>query len=146
MKIRKNATPLRMPKGRETPAIAVESRILFLRHQRVILDTDLASLRSNGQAAEPTSRAQSGAIPFRLQLSTQLERTRIFEVAICNLKENARRPPLYALCVHRTLAGRAFRSCLRWVWHSTTFCFDHQCSLFPIVATEEHESKSSHVG
>ena len=33
-----------MPKRRGTPLIAVESRILFLRHQRVILDEDIAEL------------------------------------------------------------------------------------------------------
>jgi hypothetical protein len=35
---------LRMPKRRAAPAPAVESRILFLRHQRVILDADIAEL------------------------------------------------------------------------------------------------------
>jgi ORF6N domain len=43
MKKRKSATLLRMPK-RQTPAFAVESRILFLRHRRVILDADIAGL------------------------------------------------------------------------------------------------------
>ncbi len=33
-----------MPKRRGAPAFAVESRILFLRHQRIILDVDLAEL------------------------------------------------------------------------------------------------------
>jgi len=33
-----------MPKRRGAPAFAVESRILFLRHQRVILDADIAEL------------------------------------------------------------------------------------------------------
>src|SRR5271166_686104 len=44
MKTRKNTTLLRMPKRRSATAFAVESRILFLRHQRVILDFDLAAL------------------------------------------------------------------------------------------------------
>jgi hypothetical protein len=44
MKTPKNATLLRMPKSHATSPIAVESRILFLRHQRVILDADLAAL------------------------------------------------------------------------------------------------------
>jgi hypothetical protein len=44
MKNQKNATLLRMPKRRATSAIAVESRILILRHQRVILDVDIARL------------------------------------------------------------------------------------------------------
>jgi phage regulator Rha-like protein len=39
-----NATLLKMPKRGEKLAFAVESRILFLRHQRVILDADIAEL------------------------------------------------------------------------------------------------------
>jgi hypothetical protein len=44
MKKRETAKLLRMPKRRGTSALCVESRILFLRHQRVILDGDLAGL------------------------------------------------------------------------------------------------------
>src|SRR5713101_5430974 len=44
MKKRKNATLLRMPKRQAAITSAVESRILFLRHQRVILDADIAEL------------------------------------------------------------------------------------------------------
>jgi hypothetical protein len=44
MKKKISATPLRMPKRRAAPASAVESRILFLRQQRVILDADIAEL------------------------------------------------------------------------------------------------------
>ena len=44
MKKRMNATLLKMPKRGEKLAFAVESRILFLRHQRVILDADIAQL------------------------------------------------------------------------------------------------------
>jgi len=44
MKKSKNATLLRMPKPKVKIASAVESRILVLRHQRVILDTDIAEL------------------------------------------------------------------------------------------------------
>ncbi len=44
MKSQKNATLLRMPKRGAMPAVAVESRILILRHQRVILDVDIARL------------------------------------------------------------------------------------------------------
>lgn len=44
MKKPKSATLLRMPKRRGTITFAVESRILFLRHQRVILDADIAEL------------------------------------------------------------------------------------------------------
>jgi phage regulator Rha-like protein len=44
MKKRINATLFKMPKRGEKVAFAVESRILFLRHQRVILDADIAEL------------------------------------------------------------------------------------------------------
>jgi hypothetical protein len=44
MKKPKTAKLLRMPGRRGTSALSVESRILFLRHQRVILDADLAGL------------------------------------------------------------------------------------------------------
>lgn len=44
MKNPKNATLLSMPKRRATSAVTVESRILILRHQRVILDVDIARL------------------------------------------------------------------------------------------------------
>ncbi|MGA7048959.1 MAG: ORF6N domain-containing protein [Candidatus Sulfotelmatobacter sp.] len=44
MKKRKEATLLSMPKQRTALASAVESRIFFLRHQRVILDADIAEL------------------------------------------------------------------------------------------------------
>lgn len=44
MKKKTNANLLRMPKRRGTPAYLVESRILFLRHRRVIVDADLAEL------------------------------------------------------------------------------------------------------
>jgi ORF6N domain-containing protein len=44
MKKKTSATLVRMPKRRATLASAVESRILFLRQQRVILDADIAEL------------------------------------------------------------------------------------------------------
>jgi hypothetical protein len=44
MKKQKRANLLSMPKRRGTTVFSVESRIFFLRHQRVILDRDLAEL------------------------------------------------------------------------------------------------------
>jgi hypothetical protein len=44
MKKPRKAILLRMPRRQGTFASAVESRILFLRHQRVILDVDIAQL------------------------------------------------------------------------------------------------------
>ena len=44
MKKKTNTSLLEMPKRRVMQGFAVESRILFLRHQRVILDADIAEL------------------------------------------------------------------------------------------------------
>jgi hypothetical protein len=44
MKRQESSKVLKMPKRIPTPPFAVESRILFLRHQRVILDADIAAL------------------------------------------------------------------------------------------------------
>jgi hypothetical protein len=44
MNKRKKGILLRMPKRRVTIGSGIESRILFLRHHRVILDTDIADL------------------------------------------------------------------------------------------------------
>ena len=44
MKKSKKATLLKMPTRQRRPLIAVESRIFFLRNQRVILDSDIAEL------------------------------------------------------------------------------------------------------
>ena len=72
MKKRRTAKLLRMPGRRGTPAFSVESRILFLRRQRVILDTDLAELygvsakRLNQQVKRNQQRFPSD---FMFQLS-----------------------------------------------------------------------------
>ena len=101
MKKRKDATLLRMPKRRRRLAFAVESRILFLRHQRVILDADIAELygvpvkRLNEQVKRNQERFPSD---FMFQLTAK-EHER-FEVANCDLKERSRRAPIPALCVH----------------------------------------------
>jgi hypothetical protein len=60
VKTRNRATLLKMPKRRAKLASSVESRILFLRHQRVILDVDIAELYG---------------VPVR-QLNQQLKRNR----------------------------------------------------------------------
>jgi hypothetical protein len=44
MKKKTNTSLLEMPKRRMMTRFTVESRILFLRHQRVILDADIAEL------------------------------------------------------------------------------------------------------
>ncbi len=89
----------------ETPwdaaVYAVESRILFLRHQRVILDADIAELygvpvkRLNEQVKRNQERFPSD---FMFQLTTKEHD--VFEVAICDLKEKPRWAAVSAVCVH----------------------------------------------
>ena len=80
----------------------VESRILILRHQRVILDSDLAELygvpvkRLNQQVKRNRERFPAD---FMFQLTAKEDQ--IFEVTNCDLKERPRRPPLPALRLHR---------------------------------------------
>src|ERR1700681_722425 len=100
MKKQKKAKLLRMPKRAGTPVPAVESRILFLRHQRVILDADIAELYGvpvkvlNQQIKRNRERFPSD---FVFQLTTKEHE--LFEVTNCDLKE----PwwtPICAICVH----------------------------------------------
>ena len=55
----KNAKLFKMPKHRGSPAFAVESHILILRHQRVILDVDLAKLYGVTVKRASTSRSRA---------------------------------------------------------------------------------------
>jgi hypothetical protein len=71
MKKRKPATLLRMPKRSGTPLFAVESRILILRHKRVILDRDLAELYGVTVKRLNQRHAQSGALSLRFYVPTQ---------------------------------------------------------------------------
>ena len=57
-----------MPKRHPASPIAVESRILFLRHQRVILDVDLAELYGV-PVRGLTSRSSAIETDFLLTLS-----------------------------------------------------------------------------
>src|ERR1700685_37792 len=91
MKTPKNATLLRMPKNSATSPVTVESRILFLRHQRVILDADLAALYG---------------VPVRV-LNQQVKRNRdrfpsdfLFRVTPKNMTHTWW-PPLLAARIHR---------------------------------------------
>ena len=84
---------LRMPKRRVKPTFSVESRILFLRRHRVILDKDLAELYGvsvkhlNQQVKRNRQRFPSD---FMFQPHGQARQS--FEVTNCDLKEGARWP------------------------------------------------------
>jgi len=81
----------------------VDSRILLLRGQKVILDSDLAELygvpakRLNQQVTRNAGRFPAD---FRFRLS-RAEYKKL-EVANCNLKFGPRRQALSALCLHGT--------------------------------------------
>jgi hypothetical protein len=76
MKKQTNAKLISMPKRRGTPVFSVESRIVFLRDQRVILDSDLAALyrvpvkRLNEQVKRNQDRFPSDFV-FRLSAKEQ---------------------------------------------------------------------------
>jgi phage regulator Rha-like protein len=103
MKKTKRATLLKMPQVGKAPAFAVESRILFLRHQRVILDVDIAKLygvpvkRLNEQVKRNQERFPSD---FMFQL-TQEEHTSLrSQIATSNKSRGGRRYTPYAFTEH----------------------------------------------
>jgi ORF6N domain-containing protein len=100
MKTPKNATLLRMPKR---SAFSVESRILFLRHQRVILDVDLAELygvrvkRFNEQVKRNQERFPSD---FMFQLTSSEYDALRSQFATSNKSRGGRRYSPYAFTEH----------------------------------------------
>jgi|ERR1700676_4583665 ORF6N domain len=103
MKKRKKATLLRMPKRRGTPAFAVESRIVFLRHQRVILDADIAGLygvpvkRLNEQVKRNQERFPSD---FMFQLTGKEHDALRSQIATSKKSRGGRRYTPYAFTEH----------------------------------------------
>src|SRR4029077_10892091 len=99
----KTAKLLRMPKRRGMPAFTVESRILLLRRQKVILDTDLAELygvsvkRLNQQVNRNRERFPSD---FRFQLSAKEHGSLRLQIATSKEKRGGRRYPPYAFTEH----------------------------------------------
>ena len=92
-----------MPKRRATPPFAVESRILFLRHQRVILDSDIAELYGvpvrtlNQQLKRNRQRFPSD---FVFQLKTSEQRILRSQNVISSSKHGGRRYKPYAFTEH----------------------------------------------
>jgi phage regulator Rha-like protein len=103
MKKPQKATLLRMPKRRVTPVFAVESRILFLRHQRVMLDVDLAQLygvtvkRLNQQVTRNQERFPSD---FTFQLNSKEHSALRLQFATSNKGRGGRRYPPFAFTEH----------------------------------------------
>lgn len=103
MKKRQKAILLRMPKRRGTPVVTVESRILFLRHQRVILDVDLAELygvtakRLNQQVRRNQERFPSD---FLFQLNSKEHEALRLQIATSKKGRGGRRYRPYAFTEH----------------------------------------------
>jgi hypothetical protein len=94
MKNRKTAKLLKMPKPRGAPAHSVESQIFFLRHRRVILDTDLAALygvpvkRLNQQVTRNQERFPSD---FMFQLTAREHKILRLQIATSKKGSGGRR-------------------------------------------------------
>jgi hypothetical protein len=103
MKKRISARLLKMPKRRPTLASAVESRILFLRHQRVILDADIAELYGvpvrvlNQQVKRNRGRFPSD---FVFQLTAKEYENLRSQTVISSGAHGGRRYPPYAFTEH----------------------------------------------
>jgi ORF6N domain-containing protein len=103
MKPQKLAKLLNMPKRRGAPVSAVESRILFLRRQRIILDTDLAELyrvpvkRLNEQVRRNHERFPSD---FMFQLHSKEQKLLRSQIATSNNGRGGRRYLPYAFTEH----------------------------------------------
>jgi len=103
MKKRMSATLLKMPKRRVTPVFAVESRILILRHQRVILDADIAELygvpvkRLNEQVKRNQKRFPSD---FMFQLNGKERGALRSQIATSKPRHGGRRYLPYAFTEH----------------------------------------------
>ena len=94
MKKQIEAKLLSMPRSRGTPAFSVESRIFFLRHRRVILDTDLAALygvpvkRLNQQVKRNQERFPSD---FMFQLTSKEHKILRLQIATSKKGSGGRR-------------------------------------------------------
>src|SRR6266478_808634 len=92
-----------MPKRPPTLAVPVESRILLLRHHRVILDGDLAELygvpvrQLNQQVKRNRDRFPAD---FMFQLTAKEDQNLRSQIAISSKKHGGRRYPPYAFTEH----------------------------------------------
>jgi phage regulator Rha-like protein len=97
------ATLLKMPKRRGAPVFSVESRIFFLRRQKVILDTDLAQLygvsvkRLNQQTKRNRERFPSD---FMFRLTSKEQGSLRLQFATSKERRGGRRYLPYAFTEH----------------------------------------------
>jgi ORF6N domain len=118
MKKPKKTTLLRMPKRSKTPEVVVESRILFLRHQRVILDADIAALygvpvkRLNEQVKRNQARFPSD---FMFRLTEKEHAALRSQIATSKKSRGGRRYTPYAFTEHGALMAATVLSSERAV-------------------------------
>jgi phage regulator Rha-like protein len=92
-----------MPKRPATLAVPVESRILILRHHRVILDSDLAELygvpvkRLNEQVRRNRERFPAD---FMFRITTKEDQILRSQIATSSKRHGGRRYPPYAFTEH----------------------------------------------
>ena len=92
-----------MPKTPPKLALPVESRILILRHQRVILDSDLADLYgvSTKQLNQQIKRNRERFPPdFTFQLTAKEDQILRSQIVTSSKKHGGRRYPPYAFTEH----------------------------------------------
>ena len=90
----------------DRPATLIQSRIVVIREQRVMLDADLARLYGvETRALVQAVKRDLARFPedFMFQLSARERRG--FEITDCDLKRRSRRPTHRALRVHRARRG-----------------------------------------
>jgi hypothetical protein len=137
MKKTKIATLLNMPKPPGAPAFSVESRILILRHQRVILDVHLAELygvpvkRLNEQVKRNQQRFPSD---FMFQLTEKEHRALRSQFATSNKTRGGRRYTPYAFTEHGAIMAATVLNSERAV-HVSVFVVRAFVRLREMLAT-----------
>jgi ORF6N domain len=137
MKKSNKATLLRMPKRRGTPSFIVESRILILRHQRVILDVDIAELygvpvkRLNEQVKRNEERFPSD---FMFQLTSKEHDALRSQFATSNKSRGGRRYPPHAFTEHGAIMAATVLNSKRAV-HMSVFVVRAFVRLREMLAT-----------
>jgi ORF6N domain len=137
MKKTKKATLLSMPKRRATPAFIVESRILILRHQRVILDVDIAELygvpvkRLNEQVKRNEERFPSD---FMFQLTSKEHAALRSQIAASNKSRSGRRYSPHAFTEHGAIMAATVLNSKRAV-HMSVFVVRAFVRLREMLAT-----------
>ena len=124
------ATLLRMPKRGAMPPFAVESRILILRHQSVILDVDIAELygvtvkRLNEQVKRNQERFPSD---FMFQLTERENAALRSQIATSKKTRGGRRYTPYAFTEHGAIMAATVLNSKRAV-RDERFCGARLCA------------------